>query len=897
VAGAWQDLRWPLDGEAQARSASGSFSVQGEPGALRTRIEADLEAAPIGNVALRASALLGEREAREVNLRAEVLGGSISALGRAAWAPAPHAEFDIRARGIEPARLHPQADGRLDAHVGVDVQMRDDGKPLGSVVLHALSGTLGEYPVRGEGQVALHADGFEAREIAFGTGDNAFTLSGRVGEALDLRYRIDAPALHQLWPELAGALSGQGTLHGTPAAPVVKAQLSADALRIGDARVGALTLQADVNLAADSRSRVRARAAGIAAAGLAIDEATLQLDGSRGEHRLAIAADTSQGQLSLAARGTLRDATWSGDLNALSLRNSVLGDWQLVRPVAITADAAGVRSGEGCLHSAAARLCVQADRPRPAEQTLALRLADLALTRFSPWLPPDLSIRGGIDARATAARKNGAAWTAQATLTATPTRIALAAADPPLELTLDDVRLEAAHDANGSQARVQGRLGNTGSVRGEIRLGAPGSAAASLGGELQASVPDLAPFAALLPALRDLAGRLDADLTLAGSTAQPAVRGEVNLREARATIPAAGITIERTALQLRGGSDGRFNIAGETHSGPGAITLRGEGRITDDGYNARVSATGKQFEAIKTLQVQALVSPDLVLQATPQRIAVTGSVHVPQADINIEELPPNVVQVSSDEVIRGREPTHANDFRKRLQVAVDVTLGDAVQVNAFGLDTRLSGGLAVAVQGAATPTARGTVTLQDGRFDAYGQELQIRRGRLLFAGPLDNPGLDFRAVRDAGEVVAGIEVSGSADRMRSRVFSEPTLPQAEALAWLLTGRGLSGASSDDGSLLASAAVSLGLERSEMVTREIGSALGLDELSVAPGGSLDKSALVLGKAISPRLYIRYALGVLDGEGSVKLDYKLTDRISLEAESGARQGADVIYRLER
>jgi translocation and assembly module TamB len=82
-----------------------------------------------------------------------------------------------------------------------------------------------------------------------------------------------------------------------------------------------------------------------------------------------------------------------------------------------------------------------------------------------------------------------------------------------------------------------------------------------------------------------------------------------------------------------------------------------------------------------------------------------------------------------------------------------------------------------------------------------------------------------------------------------------------------------------------------------VTREIGSALGLDELSVAPGGSLDQSALVLGKAISPRLYIRYALGVLDGEGSVKLDYKLTDRISLEAESGARQGADVIYRLER
>jgi autotransporter translocation and assembly factor TamB len=46
-----------------------------------------------------------------------------------------------------------------------------------------------------------------------------------------------------------------------------------------------------------------------------------------------------------------------------------------------------------------------------------------------------------------------------------------------------------------------------------------------------------------------------------------------------------------------------------------------------------------------------------------------------------------------------------------------------------------------------------------------------------------------------------------------------------------------------------------------------------------------------------LYIRYALGLLDGEGSVQLEYKLTDRISVEAESGERQGADVIYRLER
>ena len=40
-----------------------------------------------------------------------------------------------------------------------------------------------------------------------------------------------------------------------------------------------------------------------------------------------------------------------------------------------------------------------------------------------------------------------------------------------------------------------------------------------------------------------------------------------------------------------------------------------------------------------------------------------------------------------------------------------------------------------------------------------------------------------------------------------------------------------------------------------------------------------------------------LFTIRGQGAVQLDYKLTDHISVEAESGTRQGADVIYRLER
>ena len=94
-------------------------------------------------------------------------------------------------------------------------------------------------------------------------------------------------------------------------------------------------------------------------------------------------------------------------------------------------------------------------------------------------------------------------------------------------------------------------------------------------------------------------------------------------------------------------------------------------------------------------------------------------------------------------------------------------------------------------------------------------------------------------------------------------FNWPGLAWQEIpLAWLLTGRGLSSASSSDAATLTGAAVALGLESSGLVTRKIGTAVGLDELTVAAGGSLEESALVLGKFLTPQLYIRYALGRLD-----------------------------------
>ena len=117
------------------------------------------------------------------------------------------------------------------------------------------------------------------------------------------------------------------------------------------------------------------------------------------------------------------------------------------------------------------------------------------------------------------------------------------------------------------------------------------------------------------------------------------------------------------------------------------------------------------------------------------------------------------------------------------------------------------------------------------------------------------------------------------------------------LSYLITGRALGDASSGEAGIIAQAALSLGAEKSSGITSRIQSVFGLDEFSVQAGETATSSSLVAGKRLSPKLSIRADFNPFDRLWTLFLNYKLTQNISVEAESGESQGADVIYTIER
>ena len=124
------------------------------------------------------------------------------------------------------------------------------------------------------------------------------------------------------------------------------------------------------------------------------------------------------------------------------------------------------------------------------------------------------------------------------------------------------------------------------------------------------------------------------------------------------------------------------------------------------------------------------------------------------------------------------------------------------------------------------------------------------------------------------------------------------MPQAEQLSYLVLGRPLNDVDAQEGDVLTRAAQGLGLRGGRYLAKRLG-------LVVRSRGGphrhrragFEQASLVLGKFLSPRLYVAYGVGLFEqGTNSVLVRYLLSKRLTLEAATGENSRADVLYVVE-
>ncbi|MNH06188.1 Translocation and assembly module TamB [compost metagenome] len=395
------------------------------------------------------------------------------------------------------------------------------------------------------------------------------------------------------------------------------------------------------------------------------------------------------------------------------------------------------------------------------------------------------------------------------------------------------------------------------------------------------------PFA---PMVERLAGQLNGSGQLSGTLLSPQVNGSLNLvggEVAGAELPISLKDLNVQAMiageqvQLSGawksGEAGQGSLRGQIGWGPAlAVDLKLQGQ--------RLPVTVEPYADLE-------VAPDLSISLAGDKLAIAGKVLVPKGKITVRELPPSTVKVSDDTVIVGHQ-TEEGKAPIAVAMDIDVEVGqDTLSFSGFGLTANLLGHVHIGDN----LDTRGELSLADGRYRAYGQRLTIRRARLLFAGPIDQPYLDIEAIRQTDDVIAGIRLSGSAEQPTTQVFSEPAMSQEQALSYLVLGRPL-GTTGEDNNMLAQAALGLGLASSAGVTGSLASSLGIDDFQLDTEGSGDSTSVVASGNLTERLSLRYGVGVFEPVNTVALRYKLSKKVYLEAASGLASSLDIFYKRD-
>lgn len=410
-------------------------------------------------------------------------------------------------------------------------------------------------------------------------------------------------------------------------------------------------------------------------------------------------------------------------------------------------------------------------------------------------------------------------------------------------------------------------------------------------------------------------------LKLAAGEGSVELRGEASLLDA-----------PRAATGSKSASNARKGAG----AGDGPSTLPIDGRF---------ELTASKFQVPIGPGQRVALSGTTTLSSGADGLALRGKLRVDQGIIEIQgssapALPDDVKLVFADAASGGSgssagggslgDATPATPKGKskdgkdkgaiRILSDLAVDLGDRLRVTGNGIAARLTGSLNVLGTLPEDPRLTGVINIVDGSYAAYGQNLRIEKGTVRFNGPIDNPTLDLVAKRPFLPVEVGVSITGTALNPKIALVSTPDMSETDKLSWLVLGTDPTNAPSAAESLaLRQAAQTLLLKDDGSYKPGIAERLGLDVVNFGygsntgpaqgvtesrnptglPGGqstsasAAQQEVVTLGKRIGSKLFISYEQGVRGLYNLLRIQYSLSQRLSVRAQSGSDNAVDLMY----
>ncbi len=261
--------------------------------------------------------LKGDARAIELaDLKAKLLGGSISGSVSASRGTDMRLTARFTGSGLNPARLRPDLDGDLNIDVKGNLLLPEKHPMEGSFTASLKNSTFRKKSLSADVDASFRDEIVRIKTLSIKGNGFAATAAGILQERLACEIRIDDAA--KLLPQAAGSLFAKGWVRWRENEPAGALTARGKNMSYDDARLSSLSASMEMpdgykgGLAVDIAGR------GLSYGALRAKRLDLGVTGKTEDHKITLALAHDGNTLNMQAKGGYADGAWKGTIVSLS---------------------------------------------------------------------------------------------------------------------------------------------------------------------------------------------------------------------------------------------------------------------------------------------------------------------------------------------------------------------------------------------------------------------------------------------------------------------------------------------------------------------------------------------------------------------------------------------------
>lgn len=847
----------------------------------------------------------GNRDGATITIpKSNTLGGTLAGTIRLAWYPQIQWNINLQATNINPHLLDKQLPTSLDFSIKTTGKLINHNPELDFV------GNLSS--ARATVNVEVHHH-----------------------QQWNAKWNINIPRIIHIYSEAGGSFKSQGTLQGKLDAPTTSGSIEGSKLIFNGIHVG--TIKGSWNLYFDNKTRsqldmvinkLKLRA-------FKFDIVHINLDGHLLKHDILLDLNIGKHSVTLVTRAHYDGNTWTGVISKFTSDHNQFGNWKLRKPANFEYSPDKAFLKPLCLDAnTGAFMCTHAEWTKDKPWNFSLQSKNFNFVRLEKkaMINAQFTSRLSINAHATGVGKevqNGVLH-----MDISPGMLTYLVGTQVVNTNIRQSSIDVNINKKvGLEANLNLNVAVKDSLQAKLHIpeftdyDIP-MESKKLQSDLYITMHDFRFVTLLEHVLKVSLGRLKGHFTLTGTIGSPYLRGAADLE-----IPNFEYTIARVhahnikAHIQANGQKLTYNLVGYAFN-KAPMTMKGETDLSQPHAVTKFVVATKNAEIIKNNQMDVYADATLNFLLTHTSLDIDGNVFIPKAKLslvdfsNTLEMPKAHVEYIGIPKSKEPEPSH------KINLHLDVKLGNDIWFTAFGLNARLAGGIVMKMSPTKGTIADGQVRIAEGTFQAYGQYLVITQGSSVsfIESPISNPFIDARAFKyvntttqgvgrqlSDNRIMVGVHIHGTLRSMQFGLYSQPPgISQADILSYLIFGYASGNGNAASLSVLMDAANAMidssgGLDQPVGLTDRLKQGLGIRELGVrnetvvdAIGNPVeDQSSFVVGDQLTKRIYVQFSRGLIIPDNVFTVQYQLNKNWKIQTETGSGgdvgTGADVLYTI--